>query len=131
MWKSLLAVLAGVVALTITSFAIEAVANPVFMRVLGLSDAASLWQNSGVMAATFAYGLVCVAFGGWVSARLAPRLPLRHAAAMGVVQMGMTFLAMWSMPELASTAQWVINAVLAFPAAVAGGSWFTRKAATA
>jgi hypothetical protein len=127
MWKSLLAVVAGVLTLTITSFAIEAVVNPIFMRTLDLPDAAALIHHSGVKAVTFAYSLVCVAFGGYVSARLAPRLPLRHAIAMGVVQVGMTLLAMRAFPDLASPTQWIVTAILAFPAAVAGGVWYTRR----
>lgn len=131
MWKSVLAVVAGVVALTVTSFAIEAAVNPILMRVLSLPDQAALARNSGVMAFTFAYSLVCVAFGGYVCARLAPTRPLRHAVAMGLVQVGMTLLAMQSMPELAPRAQWIISAILAFPAAVAGGFCHHKRARVA
>ena len=127
MWKSLLAIVSGILALTVTSFAIEAAVKPMLIRTLGLSDAAALTQHSGVKAITFAYGLACVAFGGYVCARLAPRLPLRHAIIMGVVQGGMTILAVKSMPEIASRTHWTLTAVLAFPAAVAGGLCYARQ----
>lgn len=127
MWPSILAVLAGILTLTITSFAIEAVANPIFMRLLGLPDHAALARHAGVRAATLAYSLVCVALGGYVCARLAPKRPLHHAITMGALQTGLTLLAMQSMPELASPTQWIVTAALAFPAAVLGGFVHTRR----
>jgi hypothetical protein len=128
MWKSLLAILSGILALTVTSFAIEAAMNPILLRTLGMPESAPLTRNSLVMAVTFTYGLVCVALGGYVCARLAPRLPLHHAVAMGVVQVGLTVVAMRSMPEVASRTQWTLSAILALPAAMSGGLCLTRQA---
>lgn len=111
MFRSILAVLAGIVVLTVTSFAIEA-------AVATVAPSSKPW----VRPLTFAYGFLCVAAGGYVSARIAGRLPIRHAVAMGIVQAGLTFMAMFSpAANHASTFQWIATAVLSVPAAMLGG----------
>jgi hypothetical protein len=53
---------------------------------------------------------------------MARRLPIKHAAAMGILQAGLTMAAMLS-PEAihASRMQWITIAILSIPAALAGG----------
>ncbi len=125
----MLAVTAGIVTLTVTSFAIEWLVNPLLLRLYPgtLPDEAALAKSDWVRALTFAYSSVCVALGGYVCAALAPRRPLRHAQVMGIVQVGMTVLAMLSLTGIASSVQWMIAAALAFPAAVAGGWFYGRR----
>lgn len=124
MIRSVLSVLAGIVVLTSASFAIEAVANPLLLHAFpqALPNAAALASNPFARTFTFAYGLACVAAGGYVAARIARRSPVWHAAAMGIVQAGLTVAAMFS-PEgnHASTIQWILIATLTIPAALAGG----------
>jgi hypothetical protein len=82
----------------------------------------ALSANQWVRKLTFAYGFLCVAAGGYIAARLARRLPITHAVAMGILQAGLTIAAMLS-PEAnhASLLQWITTAVLSIPAAVMGG----------
>jgi hypothetical protein len=124
MIRSILAVLAGIAVLTAASFAIEAAVDPLLLRLFprALPDPAALSTNQWVRTFTFAYGLLCVASGGYVAARIARRLPIRHAAAMGIVQAGLTIAAMFS-PEAshASRLQWITIAIVSVPAALAGG----------
>jgi hypothetical protein len=124
MIRSVLAVLAGVALLTATSFAIEAIATPLLLGLFpqALPSAAALASNAWVRAFTFAYGLACVAAGGYCAARIARLSPIAHAAAMGILQAGLTIAAMLS-PEgyHASRMQWIAIAVLSIPAALAGG----------
>jgi hypothetical protein len=124
MFRSVLSVIAGIAVLTATSFAIEAVMDPLLLRVfpLALPSPTALSTNHWVRALTFAYGLMCVAAGGYIAARIASRLPIRHAAAMGIVQAGLTIVAMLS-PEAnhATRLQWIATAILSIPAALAGG----------
>jgi hypothetical protein len=77
---------------------------------------------------TFAYGFVCVAAGGYVTARMARRSPVAHALAMGLAQAGLTVAAMLS-PEgnHASRTQWLLIAFLSVPAAVLGGLLAKRQ----
>jgi hypothetical protein len=129
MFRSVLSVLAGIAVLTVTSFAIEAAVDPLLLRVFpqALPDSTALSMNHWVKTLTFGYGLVCVAAGGYVAARIARRLPVKHAAAMGIVQAGLTIVAMLS-PEAnhASPWQWVTIAILSVPAALAGGTLYQR-----
>jgi hypothetical protein len=130
MLRSLLAVLAGIAVLTVASFAIEAVVNPLLLRAFphALPGPEALPRNLGVKALTFAYGLMCVAAGGYVTVLIARRLPMRHAAAMGVVQAGLTIAAMFS-PEAyhASRLQWIAAAVFSLPAALAGALLYAKR----
>jgi hypothetical protein len=127
MFRSILSVLAGIAVLTAASFAIEAALTPLLLRIFpqALPDPAAVSANHWVRALTFAYGLGCVAAGGYVAARIARRLPIRHAAAMGIVQAGLTIAAMFS-PEgsHASRLQWIAIALLTIPAALAGGALY-------
>jgi hypothetical protein len=128
MFRSLLSVLAGIAMLTAASFAIEAAVNPLLLRVFpqALPGPEALSSNPWVKALTFAYGLMCVAAGGYAAARVARRRPIRHAAAMGVVQAGLTIGAMLSpVGNHASVVQWITIAILSIPAALAGGALYT------
>jgi hypothetical protein len=124
MLRSVLAVLAGIAVLTVASFAIEAVVNPVLLRTFpqALPGPEALAENLWARSLMFAYGFLCVAAGGYVAARIARRLPVKHAAAMGIVQAGLTMMAMLS-PEAghATRLQWIVIAILSMPAALAGG----------
>ena len=104
--------------------------DPLLLRLFpqALPGPAALSTNQWVKALTFAYGFLCVAFGGYITARIARRLPMEHAAAMGVVQAGLTIAAMLS-PEgsHASRLQWIMTAILSVPAALAGGFPYKRR----
>lgn len=130
MLRSVLSVLAGIAVLTLASFAIEAAVNPLLLRLFpnALPNPTALSMNQWVKMLTFAYGLFCVAFGGYVAARIAWRLPIKHAAAMGIVQACLTIIAMLS-PEAshASRLQWITTAILSVPAALAGGTVYKRR----
>jgi hypothetical protein len=130
MLRSVLSVLAGIAVLTVSSFAIEAVVNPLLLSAFpqALPSPAALSSNPWVRLLTFAYGLTCVAIGGYVAARIAQRLPLKHALAMGILQAALTIAAMLS-PEAshATPMQWITIALLTIPAALAGGYRYKGK----
>jgi MFS family permease len=130
MLRSVLSVLTGIAILTLASFAIEAVVDPLLLWAFphDLPSPAALSSNRWVRVLTFAYGLTCVAAGGYVAARIARRLPIKHAAAMGILQAGLTIAAMLS-PEAshASRMQWIAIAILSIPAATAGGFLYKGK----
>jgi len=124
MVRSVLSVLAGIAVLTVASFAIEAALNPLLLRLFpeSLPGPEALSSNPWVRALTFAYGLMCVTAGGYVAARVARRLPVTHAAVMGIIQAGLTIMAMLSpVGNHASRLRWVIIAILSIPAALVGG----------
>jgi hypothetical protein len=124
MVRSVLSVLAGIAVLTVASFAIEAALDPLLFRAFpeALPGPEALSSNLWVRGLTFAYGLTCVAAGGYVVARVARRRPVKHAAAMGIIQAGFTIMAMLSpVGNHASRSQWIITAILSIPAALVGG----------
>ena len=130
MLRSVLSILAGIAVLTAASFAIEGAVDPLLLRLFpeALPGPAALSTNQWVKAFTFAYGLMCVAAGGYVTARIARQRPIFHAAAMGIFQAGLTIAAMLS-PEAnhASRLQWITIAILSIPAALAGGTLYKRR----
>ena len=130
MLRSLLSVLAGIAVLTVASFAIEAAVNPLLIRVFpeALPGPEALSSNPWVRTLMFAYGLTCVAAGGYVAARVARRLPVQHAAAMGIFQSGLTIVAMLSpVANHASRWVWIMTAILTIPAALVGGVVCKRR----
>jgi hypothetical protein len=98
MIRSVLAVLAGIVVLTVASFAIEAALDPLLLWAFpkSLPGPEALQWNPWARALMFAYGFVCVAAGGYVASLVAGRRPLTHAAVMGILQAGLTVMAMLS-----------------------------------
>ena len=130
--RSVLSIVAGLVLLTAASFAIEAVVDPLLLRLFptALPGPDALSTNAWARALTFTYGFLCVAAGGYVAARLAGRSPMTHAAVVGIVQAALTIAAMLS-PAVgghASTRQWIAIAVLSVPAALLGGVACGRSA---
>lgn len=127
-----MAVLAGIVALTVISFAIEGVLDPLLLRAFpqALPTQAALSANLWVRGLTFSYGMSCVAAGGYVAARVARRLPILHALILGMVQAGLTIVAMLS-PDSnrVSNHEWIVIAVLSIPAALAGGAIYRSRTA--
>jgi len=129
MIRSILAVLAGIAVLTATSFAIEAVANPVMMRMFpnALPNQAALSHNLPATLFLFTYTFLCVAAGGYVTAWLARRSKMLHVVIMGVVQVVLTVWAMLSIPEQAPLRNWIASMVLTVPAAWCGGIFAPRS----
>ena len=123
MIRGALAVLAGIGVLTVASFAIEAAADPLMMRVFphALPNRAAISHNVPATLFLFAYTALCVAAGGYVTAWVAHRSPVWHAVAMGAVEVALTVWAMFSLPNEAPLLNWIGAMVLTIPAAWFGG----------
>ena len=71
--RSVLAVIAGIAALTVTSFAIEWVTDPVLAGVFPNAQSEGATSHNDVRKLImFVYSTLCVACGGYVTAWLAP-----------------------------------------------------------
>jgi hypothetical protein len=118
-----LAVLAGIATLTVASFAIEAVVDPVLLRLFpsALPNAAAIAYNLPAMLLQFSYTALSIAAGGSVTAWLARRARLRHAIIMGAVEVVLTVLAMMSFADKAPLRMWIVSMVMTIPAAWVGG----------
>ena len=121
MIRSALAILAGIVALTVTSFAIEWVTDPVLARVLpDAQSSGATWHHDVRKLIMFVYTTLCVAFGGYVTAWLARGSEVRHAVVMGAIQMVLTALAMIEFRHKAPLWFWIAGIAVTVPAAWCG-----------
>lgn len=123
MIRSVLSVLAGIVVLTITSFAIEAAVDPLLARIFpkALPDHAAMTHNLPASLFMFSYTSLCVVAGGYVTGYLARHHPALHAMVMGAVQAALTVWAMISLPDVAPLRNWIVAILLAIPTAWFGG----------
>ena len=118
MWRSLLAVLAGWAAIQALVLATDAVLVRLFPRQYGAGVIPPDWLT----ALTLGAGLAWSAAGGWLTARLAPERPWRHA--LYLIVWGETLGAVYTVTTLSQIQWWYPAGLLAlFPAAVAAGAW--------
>jgi hypothetical protein len=129
MIRSILAIVAGIITLTITSFALESTANSVMRWIFpdAFPDQAALDQNLPARLFMFVYTTLCIAAGGYVTAWVARRSEARHAVIMGLVQVALTIMAMMQVYDRAPLWSWVAGMALMTPAAWAGGSLRAKK----
>jgi hypothetical protein len=128
MIRSTLAVLAGLVVLTIISFAIEAAADPLLMHLFpgAPPDAAALAKNLPARLFMLVYTTFSIAVGGYITAWIARRAQLIHAAIMGTVEVAFTLYVMIAAPfaeaHQAPRWGWITGMMLMIPAACLGAA---------
>jgi len=128
MIRSTLAVLAGLVVLTIISFAIEAAADPLLMHLFpgALPDAAALAKNFPARLFMLVYTTFSIAVGGYITAWIARRAQLIHAAIMGTVEVAFTLYVVIAAPfaeaHQAPRWGWITGMILMIPAACLGAA---------
>lgn len=133
MIRSILAVLAGLIVLTIVAFGIEAVADPLLMHLFpaALPDATALTRNFPARLFMLAYTTLAIAAGGYVTAWIARRAPILHAAIMGVIEVAFTLYVMIAapFPEVRQAPRWgfIVGMILMVPAAALGGAVRTKQ----
>lgn len=133
MIRSILAVVAGLVVLTIFSFAIEAAADPMLMHLYpgALPDTAALAGNLPARLFMVAYTTVSIGVGGYVTAWIARRSRLTHAAVMGAIESAFTLYVMIAAPfQEAHPAPrwiWITGVILMIPAACLGAAIQARS----
>jgi len=127
--RSILGVLAGIVVLTVLSFAIEWAVDPVLLRLFprALPDQSALNTELYASLLMYFYTFLCVVAGGYVTAWIAGRAPVLHAVIMGIVQLGLTIYAMKAVVVHAPTRNWIIGMVTVVPAAWLGGILRARQ----
>jgi hypothetical protein len=123
MIRSIAAVLAGLIVLTVTSFAIEWAVDPLLLRLFprALPTASALASNPYAALFMYLYTALCIAAGGYVTAWVARRWPVGHAVAMGVAELGLTVWAMKAVVVHAPLRNWIVGIVMVVPAAWCGG----------
>lgn len=133
MIRSILAVAAGIIALTIVAFAIEAAADPLVMRLFpaAFPDAAALARSLPMRLFMLAYTTFAIAAGGYVTAWIARRAQLLHAAIMGALEVAFTVYVMMAapFPEPVPAPRWSFFAsiLLMIPGACLGAAIRSRQ----
>ena len=133
MIRSAMAIVAGIVVLTVTSFAIEWATDPVLARVLpDAQSGGATWHHDVRKLIMFVYTTLCLACAGYVTAWLARDSKIRHAVIMGVIQMALTALAMIEFRHKAPLWFWIAGIAVTVPAAWCGAvfrvTWARRPA---
>ena len=129
MWpvlRSVLAVLAGIVAMAIVTLAIESTAIPLLMRLFptAFPDHVAFSHNFWARLLIVGYTMLAVAISGYVAAWIARRSVILHAVIAGAVQIALTayFVLVASYPIIEPpTWKWIVMLILTLPAAAFGG----------
>lgn len=131
MIRSVLSILAGIVVIIVTSFGIEAAANPLLMRLFpeALPNEAAMSHNVGVWFFTFAYTILCVVGAGYVTAWISARHAVRDALILGLLQSALTIPAMMAYTDKAPLWGWIVSIIVVIPAAWSGGLLYSRRIA--
>lgn len=127
-FRSVGAIIAGIIVLTVVSFAIEAAADPLLMHLFprALPDANALKQSVPAHMVMFAYTFLSVMAGGFVTAWIARQHPVRDAVIMGAIEVLLTALAMRAFPHQAPLYSWIAGMIFCIPAAWLGGALRAR-----
>jgi hypothetical protein len=130
MIRSVLSVVAGIAALTVISFAIEALANPLMIRMFpeSLPDSAAISHSLPASLFLFGYMAFSNGVGGYVTAWLAPRSRTRHAMIMGAIEAAITVAAMLASTNTVPMRNWIGVIALTIPAASFGGNLRASRA---
>ena len=134
MIRSILAVFAVLVALTIISFAIEAAADPLLMHLFpgAMPNAAALQGNLSARLFMLVYTTFSIGVGGYVTAWIARRSRLTLAAIMGAIEVAFTLYVMIAAPfheaHPALRSVWIAGVILMIPAACLGAAIQAKQA---
>lgn len=131
--RSVLAVLAGIVALIVVAFAVEIPLHWLTLRLFPQTfpNAAALNASTGWMLSQMLYTVPALILGGYVAAWLAPRGPLTHAVAMAIVQELLTVLLIFNPPHPVPPWMWTLSLALTPPAIIYGGYLCNKVSAAA
>jgi hypothetical protein len=133
MIRSILAVLAGLVVLTIAAFAIETAVNPLLIHMFpgAIPDAAALSRNFPARLLMLAYTTFSIGLGGYATAWIASRAKIWHAAIMGAIEIAFTLYVMIAAPfpevRLAPRWSWIVGIIPMVPAACLGAYIRTKQ----
>lgn len=129
--RSVLAVLAGIVAMTAVAFAFEIPLRWLTLRWFSetFPDETALDSHVGWMLSQSLYTMPALIVGGYVAARLAPRRGLAHAVGMAILQELLIVLLIFAPPHPVPPWMWVITFVVTPVAIIFGGSLQSRPKA--
>jgi len=117
-WKSIRAVLAGVVFIIVVTTLVDLV-----LHIAGVFPPMDEPINSTLALLATAYRIVISVGGAWLTARLAPDKPMKHAIVLGLVGVVLGLVGVVATWNLALGPRWypIALVVLAIPQCWAGG----------
>jgi len=123
-WKSIWAVVAGVLFIIVVTTLVDIV-----LHIARVFPPMNQPINDGLAALATAYRIVISVAGAWLTARLAPSRPMRHAMILGVVGLLLGLVGVVTTWNLGLGPRWypVALAVLAIPQCWAGGKLFEMQ----
>jgi len=123
-WKSIWAVVAGVLFIIVVTTLVDIV-----LHIARVFPPMNQPINDGLAALATAYRIVISVAGAWLTARLAPNRPMRHAMILGVVGLVLGLVGVVTTWNLGLGPRWypVALAVLAIPQCWAGGKLFEMQ----
>jgi uncharacterized membrane protein len=124
--KSIWAVVAGVLFIIVVTTLVDIV-----LHVVKVFPPMNQPINDGLAALATAYRIVISVAGAWLTARLAPDQPLRHAMFLGVVGLVLGLVGVVATSNLELGPRWypIALAVLAIPQCWVGGKLFEMRSA--
>ncbi len=120
MWRSIGAVLAGLVAVVVLSVAVDMALESTIYPELQTAP------TDPLLALALAYRTVITVIGGYITARLAPSRPVRHAVILGAIGAALALLGLVVMWGVGHHWYPTALAVTAIPACWLGGKLFAR-----
>ena len=124
--KSVLAVVAGVVAMTLLAFVFEIPLRAGAVRFWGISKEA-LDVNIWWMLSQTLYTIPALVLGGYVAAALAPKNPIGHVVAMAVLQELLIVVLISNPPHPTPAWMWGLTLVVAPAAIITGGRLYEKR----
>ena len=126
--RSIGAVLGGIVAVFVLSLGIDEI-----LHLTGVYPPWSERMSDALFSLATSYRIVIGVVGGYVTARLAPRAPMRHALIMGGIGLGLSLVGVIissSQPNLGPLWYPLALAVTALPCAWAGGALYRPRSSS-
>jgi hypothetical protein len=123
--RSIGAVLAGVLAVILLTTLVD-----IFLHVVGVFPPMDQPIDSTLAALATSYRIVIGVGGAWLTARLAPRNPMRHAMTLGAIGAVLALAGVVATWNLGLGPRWypISLVVLAIPQSWAGAKLFERRA---
>ena len=126
MWKSIWAVVAGVLFIIVATTIVD-----VLLHLMGVFPGMNQPLTDTLAALATAYRIVISVAGAWLTAKLAPQDPMKHAMILGVVGVGLGTIGVIATWNLGLGSRWygIALVVLSIPQCWLGGKLYTMRRA--
>ena len=123
-WKSIWAVVAGALVVIVVTTLVD-----IILHLAGIFPPLEQPIGDGLALLASSYRIVISVGSAWLTARLAPRNPMKHVMVLGSIGVGVSLIGVVATWNLGLGPRWypISLVVLAIPQAWAGGKLFERQ----